>query len=140
MARATLDVGPAVDQAIPAAPAAVNNIGVVIVDRAGPVVVRGIIECHNGSAAARTYTAAIRKNGVQIASTLRQIEVATTLRAQVVVEHVDLAAVVGDAYTLEIAADTADPASVIVANRAHLLVAALGQDAAEVAGIGAVTP
>jgi hypothetical protein len=139
MAKITLDRGPAAQQAIPAAPAAVNNIGVSVADRAGPVLVRGVIECHNGSAASRTYTAAIRKNAVQVALTVQNIEVATLLRSQIVVEHVDLVATVGDTYTLEIDADAADAASVIEINGAYMIVEALSQDAALVAGIGPAT-
>lgn len=138
MAQVTLDIGPAAQQAIPAAPAAINNIGVTIVDRGGLVLLRGVIECHNGSAASRTYTAAIRKNAVQVAATVRDIEVATLLRAQIVVEHTDVA-VVGDAYTLEIDADAADAASVLEANKSHLLVQGLHPNAGVLPGIGAAT-
>lgn len=139
MAKIVLDLGPAAQQAIAAAPAAVNNISVTIVDRGGPVYLSGVIECHNGSAASRTYTAAILKNAVQVASTVRAIEVATLLRAQVTVEHVDLAAAVGDVYQLEIDADTADAASVIEINKAHLIVQGVSQNGAVCAGIGAAT-
>lgn len=139
MAKATLDRGPAAQQAIPAAPAAVNNISVAVVDRAGPVKIEGLIECHNGSAASRTYTAAVRKNGAQVVTTLMSVEVATLLRAIVPVVHLDLAAAVGDVYTLEIDADAADAASVIEINGAVMIVEALSQDAALCAGIGPAT-
>lgn len=139
MAKITIDRGPAAQQAIPAAPAVVNNIAVAVADRAGPVALRAVVECHNGSAASRTYTAAIRKNAVQIAATVQDIEVATLLRAQVVMEHVDLVATVGDTYTVEIDADAADAASVIEMNKAYLVVEALSQDAALCAGIGPAT-
>lgn len=139
MAKIVLDVGPAAQQAIPAAPAAVNNIGLTVVDRGGLVALRGVIECHNGSAASRTYTAAIRKNGVQVAGTVRDIEVATLLRAQVTVEHVDTAAAVGDSYTLEIDADAADAASVIEINKAHLIAEGVTPNHGVVAGIGPAT-
>lgn len=139
MAKIVLDQGPAAQQAIPATAAAVNNISLTIVDRGGPVKLSGVIECHNGSAASRTYTAAIRKNAVQVASTVRDIEVATLLRAQVILEHVDLAAAVGDVYQLEIDADAADAASVIEINKAHLVVEGVSQDGAVVAGVGVAT-
>lgn|SRR5574341_128463 len=139
MAKVTMDRGPVAQQAIPAAPAAVNNIGVAIVDRSGPVRVFGQVECNNGSAATRTYTAAIRRNGVQIAETVQVIEVATLLTGLVAVMFVDLAPAVGDIFTLEIDADAADAASVIDINRAFLYVEALSQDAALCAGIGPAT-
>lgn len=139
MAKIVIDRGPAAQQAIPAAPAPVNNISLMIVDRGGPVVVRGQVECHNGSAASRTYIAAVRKNGVQVAETVRTIEVATLLRAQVMVEHVDLVAVVGDVYTLEIDADAADAASVIEINGASLIAEGMSQNGALCAGIGPAT-
>jgi hypothetical protein len=139
MAKATMDRGPVAQQAIPAAPAAVNNIGVTIVDRAGPVRVDAQIECHNGSAASRTYTGAIRKNGVQVAETVTDIEVATLLRGALSMRLLDLVAVPGDVYTLEVDADAADAASVIEINRAYLYVEGLSQDAALCAGVGVAT-
>lgn len=136
MAKVTVDRGPVAQQAIPAAPAAVNNISVAVVDRGGPVKIEALIECHNGSAASRTYTGAVRKNGVQVATTVMNIEVATLLRGQVVLMHVDPVAVVGDVFTLEIDADAADAASVIEINGAVMIVEGMSKDAALVAGIG----
>ena len=139
MAKITVDYGPVAQQAIPAAPAIVNNIGVSVVDRAGPVLIRAQIECHNGSAASRTYTGAVRKNGVQVLLTVVNVEVATLLRSVIPLLHFEPAAAVGDIFTLEIDADAADAASVIEINGAVMMVEGLSKDAALVAGIGPAT-
>lgn len=136
MAKVVMDVGPAADFPIPAAMVPVGNIQLTVVDRGGPVLVRGVVECSNGSVGAKTYTCAIRKNGIVQGASQRQIVVGAGGRAQVVVELIDSQTVVGDFFDIGIGADAADPASVIVANRAHLIAVAVTQDTALVAGIG----
>lgn len=138
MAKVTVDVGPAAAQALAAA-AAVNNIGVTIQDRVGPIALRGAFTVNNPAASTPTVTAAIRKNGVQIASTVRTLIMVASSRVPIYIEHVDLAPVVGDVYTLEIATSAAVAAHELTANQTALTVEALGQDAALVAGIGPAT-
>jgi uncharacterized integral membrane protein len=138
MAKITVDVGPVAAQAL-AAVAPVNNIGVAIVDRAGPIALRAGFTVNNPAASTPTVTAAIRKNAVQIASTVRTIIMVASQRVSMFIDHVDLAPVVGDVYTLEIATSAAVAAHELTANQTSLTVEALGQDAALVAGIGAAT-
>lgn len=136
MAKVTVDVGPAAAQALGAA-APVNNISVAVVDRGGPVALRGSFTVNNPAASTPTVTCAIRKNGVQIASTVRSMIMVASERKQVVIEHVDLNAAVGDTYTLEAATSAAVANHELTANQSALVVEALSQDAAVVAGIGA---
>ena len=139
MAKIVVDVGPAAAQAIPAAVAAVNNIGVTIVDRGGPVKLTADFTVNNPAASTPTVTAAIRKNAVQIASTVRTLVMVASSRVPIHIEHVDLAAVAGDVFTLEIVTSAAVAAHELTANQTSLTVEGISQDAALVAGIGAAT-
>lgn len=139
MAKVTLDVGPAVNQTVVVAIAAVNNIGVTIVDRGGPVALRAVLTVDNAGAGGNTLTASIRKNGVIVAGTTRTAILVAVSRVAVVLEHVDLVAAVGDVYALEVNVAAVVVPTLLIANQCHLAVEALGQDAALVAGIGAAT-
>ena len=138
MAKVTVDVGPAAAQALGAV-AAVNNIGVTIQDRPGPVRLSGVLTINNPAASTPTVTGAIRKNGVQVASTVRTMVMTASIRMPMVIDHVDLAAAVGDVYTLEAATSAAVAAHELTVNQTSLTVEALSQDAALVAGIGPAT-
>ena len=135
MPKVTVDVGPAAAQALGAV-APVNNISVAIVDRGGPVKISGAFVVNNPAANTPTVTVAVRKNGVQIASSVRTAIMVASSRVSIPVEHVDLAAAVGDVYTLEAATSAAAANHELTANQTHLTVEALSQDAAVVAGIG----
>ena len=137
MAKVTVDVGPAAAQAVPGVAAAVNNISVAVVDRAGPVRVIADLTVNNPAASTPTVTAAIRKNGVQVASTVRTLVMVASSRVPMHIEHVDLAAVVGDTYTIEIVSSAPVAAHELTANQTSLTVEALSNDAARCAGIGA---
>ena len=136
MAKVTIDVGPAAAQAIPAVETLVNNISVAIVDRGGPVALRALFTVNNPAASTPTVTASIRKNGVEIASTVRTLVMTASIRVPIYIEHIDLAAVVGDVYTLAIETSAAVAAHELTANQSSLTVEALSQDAALCAGIG----
>jgi len=138
MAKVTVDVGPAAAQALGAV-AAVNNIGVTIQDRPGPVRLSGVLTINNPAASTPTVTCAIRKNGVQVLSTVRTMVMTASIRMPIVIDHVDLAAAVGDVYTLEAATSAAVAAHELTANQTSLTVEGLSQDAALVAGIGPAT-
>lgn len=139
MAKTTIDVGPAANFTAVVAAAAVPNMSIAIVDRAGPVAIRAGVTVDNAGAGFNTVTLTIAKNAVAIAATTRTIVMIAASRQNVSLEHVDLVAAVGDAYTIQ-----ANTAAVVVpilllANQCHLVVEALGQDAALVAGIGPAT-
>jgi hypothetical protein len=138
MAKVTVDVGPAAAQALAGA-APVNNISITIADRVGPIALRGIFTINNPAASTPTVTAAIRKNAVQIASTVRTTVLVASQRVQMVIEHADLAPAVGDQYTLEIATSAAVANHELTASQTSLTVEALSQDAAMCAGIGPST-
>jgi len=142
MAKSTLDVGPVADQTVIVAPAAVNNIGVTIVDRAGPVALRASVTVDNAGAGANTCTLSIAKNGVAIATSVRTIVMIAASRQNVSLEALDLTAspVLPDVYTLRCNVAAVVVPTLLLANQCHLVVEALGQDAALVAGIGAATP
>lgn len=139
MAKITVDVGPAAAQALAVGVAAVNNISVAIVDRGGPVRLSGRFAVNNPAASTPTVTMALRKNGVQIASTVRTMVMVASTRNHCGIEHVDLAAAVGDVYTMEAATSAAVASHELRANENSLTVEGLGQDAAVVAGIGPAT-
>lgn len=139
MAKVTVDIGPVAVQALTTGALPVNNIGVTIQDRSGPIAVRGDFTVNNPAASTPTVTAAIRKNAVQIASTVRTLIMVASSRVPIHIEHVDLAPVVGDVFTLEILTSAAVAAHELTANQSSLTVEALGQDAALVAGIGPAT-
>jgi hypothetical protein len=139
MAKITVDVGPVAAQALTAGIAAVNNIGVTIQDRSGPVAVKADFTVNNPAASTPTVTASIRKNGVTVASTTRSLIMVASSRGPIHIEHVDLAPVVGDVFALEIQTSAAVAAHELTANQTSLTVEALGQDAALVAGIGPAT-
>lgn len=135
MAKVVREIGPLANQEPTVAPAAVNDIGISIVDRPGPIMVRGMVKVSNNTGATRNYNAALRKNGVQIAATVQEAEVATLLQEQIFVEHFDPAAVVGDAYTLEINTDTQDAANLVLGLRSWLSIEAFAPDGAVCAGV-----
>jgi len=139
MAKITIDVGPVAAQALAAAETLVNNIGVTIADRAGPVALRAMFTVNNPAASTPTVTCSIRKNAVEIASTVRTILFAASTRMQMLTEHVDLVAAVGDVYTLAIETSAAVANHELTAGQTHLVVEALSQDAALCAGIGPAT-
>lgn len=140
MAKSTLDVGPVADQTVIVAPAAVNNIGVTIVDRAGPVALRASVTVDNAGAGANTCTLSIAKNGVAIVGSTRTIVMIAASRQNVSLEALDLVAVVGDVYTIRANVAAVVVPTLLLLNQSHLVVEALGQDAALVAGIGVATP
>jgi hypothetical protein len=137
MAKVVIDVGPAAAQALAVAPAAVNNIGPTVVDRGGPVRLTGIFTVNNPAASTPTVTAAIRKNGVQIASTVRSLVMVASSRNILHIDHIDPVAVVGDVYTLEIATSAAVAAHELTANQTSLTCEGVSTDGALCAGIGA---
>lgn len=136
MAKVTVDVGPAAAQALTAGLLPVNNISVAVVDRPGPVMLRGTLTINNPAASTPTVTAGLRKNGVQIATTVRSMVMTASIRMPIYIEHVDLVAAVGDVYTMEIVTSAAVAAHELTANQSSLTVEALSQDAALCAGIG----
>lgn len=137
MAKVVIDVGPAAAQALTVGVAAVNNIGPTVIDRGGPVRLTADFTVNNPAASTPTVTAAIRKNGVQIASTVRTLVMVASSRVPIHIEHVDTAAVVGDVFTLEIATSAAVAAHELTANQTSLAVEGLSTDGALCAGIGA---
>lgn len=139
MAKVTVDVGPAVAQALTVGIASVNNISVAVVDRPGPVKFHGSFTVNNPAASTPTVTAGLRKNGVQIPSTVRSQVMVASSRMSMEVDHFDPNAVVGDVFTMEIQTSAAVAAHELTANQTSLLVEAVGQDAAVCAGIGAAT-
>jgi cytochrome P450 len=139
MAQITVDIGPAAAQALTVGVAAVANIGVSIIDRPGPVRLAGNFTVNNPAASTPTVTAALRKNGLQIAATVRTLIMAASTRVPIHVEHVDLAAAVGDVYTMEIATSAAVAGHELTVNQSSLTVQALTQNAAVIAGIGPPT-
>jgi hypothetical protein len=139
MAKVTLDVGPAANQTVVVAIAAVNNIGVTIQDRGGPVALRAGLTVDNAGAGANTLTTSLRKNGVIIAVTTKTVILVAATRQNVSLEHVDLSATVGDVYAIEANVAAVVVPTLLIANQCHLLVEALSQDAALVAGIGPAT-
>lgn len=139
MAKVTLDVGPAANQTVVVAVAAVNNIGVTIQDRNGPVALRASVIVDNAGAGANTCTVSMRKNAVLIPNTTRSLVMIAASRQSVTIDHVDLAAVVGDVYALEANVAAVVTATLLLANQTSLFVEALSQDAALVAGIGPAT-
>lgn len=136
MAKATLDIGPTAAQALTAGMVAVSNIGVTITDRVGPVRVEARLTVNNPAASAPTVTAAIRKNGLQIVSSVRSLVMVASSRAALVIDHIDLAPAVGDVFALEVQTSAAVAVHELTAGQTSLYVEALSQDAAEVAGIG----
>ena len=139
MAKVTVDVGPAVAQALTVGVQSVNNISVAVVDRAGPVRLTGQFAINNPAASTPTVTMALRKNGNQIAGTVRTMVMVASSRNNYPIDHVDPAAAVGDVYTMEAATSAAVAVHELRANENSLTVEALGQDAAVVAGVGAAT-
>jgi hypothetical protein len=96
---------------------------------------RAIFTINNPAANTPTVTCAIRKNGVQVASTVRSMIMTASIRMPIVIEHVDILAAVGDVYTLEAATSAALATHELTINQTSLTVEALSQDAALVAGI-----
>lgn len=139
MAKATIDVGPVAAQALTVGIVAVSNIGVTIQDRSGPIKLDAVLTVNNPAASTPTVTASIRKNGVAIASTTRTLVMTASIRVPIVMQHIDLAPAVGDVFALEVATSAAIAVHELTAGQSHLLVEALGQDAALVAGIGPAT-
>jgi hypothetical protein len=139
MAKVTLDVGPVAAQALTVGQVAVNNIGVTIQDRPGPVKLHASLVVNNPAASTPTVTAGIRKNGVQVVSTARTMVMVASTRISIEIDHFDPAAVVGDVFALDIQTSAAVAAHELTANGTSLLVEAVSQDAALCAGIGPVT-
>lgn len=135
MAKVVREMGPLVNQEPTVAPAAVNDISISIVDRGGPIMVRGMVKVSNNTGATRNYNAALRKNGVQVASTVQEAEVATLLQEQIFVEQFDPAAAVGDVWTLEINTDTQNAANLVLGSRSWLSIEAYAPDGAVCAGV-----
>jgi hypothetical protein len=138
MAKSIIDRGPVALQAVTVAEQAVNNIGVTITDRAGPVSLRAVFTITNPAAQTPTDTLLIGKNAVAIAGVSSTLTHLASDRLQGVLEHVDQAAV-GDVYTLRISSTVAGAGHQLEVNQTSLTVEALSQDAALVAGIGPVT-
>lgn len=136
MAKVTIDVGPAVDFTVLVAIGEVPNMSVAVVDRAGPVAIRAGLTVDNAGAGANTFTGSIRKNGVSVVGTVKSLVLIAASRQCVTLEHVDLVAAVGDVYTIEANVAAVVTPTLLLASRCHLVVEALGQDAAFVAGIG----
>lgn len=139
MAKSTLDAGPAANFTVVVAVAAIPNISVAVVDRAGPVALRASVTVDNAGAGANTCSLVIAKNAVGIATSVRTIVMIAASRQNVSLEALDLVAVVGDVYTIRANVAAVVVPTLILANEAHLVVEALGQDAALVAGIGPAT-
>jgi len=136
MAKKVVDVGPNAAQAVPGAAAAVNNISLAVVDRGGPVALTANFTVNNPAASTPTVTAAIRKNAVQIASTVRTLVMVASSRVPIHIEHVDPNAVVGDVYTLEIVTSAPVASHELTANQSSLTMEGLSADAAMSAGVG----
>jgi hypothetical protein len=138
MAKAVVDRGPTAIQAVTVAEQAVSNIGLTIVDRPGPVLLRGVFTITNPAAQTPTDTLLLAKNGVAIAGAISTVTHLASDRLQGVVEHVDQA-VVGDVYSMRISSTVAGAGHQLEAGQSSLLVEALSQDAALVAGVGPAT-
>jgi len=136
MAKVVVDVGPAAAQALTVGIAAVNNIGPTVIDRGGPVRLEGVLTVNNPAASTPTVTAALRKNGVQIASTVRTIVMVASSRVQMLLDHIDPAAAVGDIFTMEVNTSAAVAAHELTANQSSLVCEGLSSDGALCAGIG----
>ena len=136
MAKVVVDVGPAAAQALTVGIAAVNNIGPTVIDRGGPVLLRGVLTVNNPAASTPTVTAALRKNGVQIASTVRTLVMVASQRVQMYLDHIDPAAAVGDIFAMEINTSAAVAAHELTANQSSLSCEGLSSDGALCAGIG----
>lgn len=135
MAKSTVDRGPAVAQAVTVAEQVVNNISVTIIDRAGPVALRGVFTITNPAAQTPTDSVFLAKNGVAIAGVSSSLTFIASSRMQAVLEHVDQAAV-GDVYTMRISSTVAGAGHQLEAGQCSLTVEALDPNAAVVAGIG----
>jgi hypothetical protein len=138
MAKATIDRGPAVVQAVTVAEQAVNNISITIQDRPGPVLLLGMFTVTNPAAQTPTDSLLLAKNGVAIVGAVSSLTHIASDRLQGVVHHVDQA-VVGDVYTMRISSTVAGAGHQLEAGQCSLTVEALSQDAALVAGIGPAT-
>lgn len=136
MAKVTVDVGPTAAQALTVGIAVVNNISVAVIDRAGPVKLSADLTVNNPAASTPTVTASLRKNGVIIATTSRTLVMVASSRVPIHIEHVDLAAAVGDIFQIEVNTSAAVASHELTAGQTSLVVEALSQDAALCAGVG----
>jgi hypothetical protein len=139
MAKITIDIGPTVAQLL-GAEAVVNDIGVTVVDRGGPIALRAVSEILNTPAANPTVVVGIAKNGVFMAGATRTIIMQVSSRTSFSVEAFDPAAAVGDVYTLRASSTIPGAAHQITAGQTRFVVEALAQDAALCAGVGSATP
>lgn len=139
MAKVTIDIGPTVAQLL-GADAVVNDIGVTVVDRGGPVALRVVSEILNTPAANPTVVVAIAKNGGALPGASRTVVMQAASRTTFAVEAFEPAAVVGDVFTVRASSTIPGAAHQVTAGQTRLVVEAVGQDAAVVAGIGVATP
>jgi hypothetical protein len=139
MAKVTVDVGPAANQTVIVAPAPVNNIGVALASRGGPVLLLAVLTVDNAGAGFNTFTGTIAKNGVAIASTTRTIILIAASRQTVVLHHFDPAGVVGDIYTMRVNVAAVVVPTLLIQDQCNLLVEAMSRDDSTVAGVGAAT-
>jgi len=139
MAKSTLDIGPAADQTVVVAIAVVSNIGLTITDRSGPVKITAGLTVDNAGAGFNTFTASLRKNGVIMAGTTRTIILIAASRQNVALQGIDLAAVAGDVYAIEVNVAAVAVPTLLILNQSSLIVEALSQDAAICAGVGVAT-
>lgn len=139
MAKVTVDVGPAVNQTLVVAGSAINNIGVAIVDRGGPVSVRGGLTVDNAGAGANTVFLSLRKNALVLGSSARTLIMVSGTRQAITLEAVDLVAVPGDVYSIHASVAAVVTPTLAMVNECYVTVEALSQDAALCAGIGPAT-
>lgn len=140
MAKSTLDVGPDSNFTLVTAVSTVPNISVSIVDRGGPVAIRASVTVDNPGSNPNTCMVSLAKNGVAIPNSARTLVLGPGTRQNVSLEALDLKADVTDFYTIHANVAATVTPTVLLANQSHVVVEALGQDAAFVAGIGPATP
>lgn len=140
MARRQIDHGPAVAQAVPAAAAAINNIGLTVGAARGPALLRAVVNITNPAANVPTVTCRVLKNGVLLGAATKTIVMIALSTHQIVIDEVDPAPAVGDVYTVDMLTTAAAAGHQVGINGASLLFDAAPNDAAYVSEVGAATP
>jgi hypothetical protein len=124
MGQIVVDRGPTVSTVFPFAGNLVPAIGVTVGGAGGVVRLRGSSHMRNGAAVADGFQLWLVKNGVEIADTRREVRAPALTWIFLSVEHVDLAAAIGDVYALGAIANVGGASVSIETNQASLEVEA----------------
>lgn len=95
--------GPAVNQALAGPEVVANDISVTVGEAGGTINLRGVLSLQNQVGASATFTVWVAKAGVSIAETIRNYGLSNNDINGLIVEYLDIAAVIGDIYTLRVA-------------------------------------